>query len=188
MTSRSVCFPQLLVTACPVLYIKQVFLYIKQGGGCVYMNLLHILYSSLKHLRHRQKQVMGWYRAWVWFIPAVVGIFVFVFAPCPVFCLFLPLDCYMWISILLFCCAYTDVDEILLCHFILYATLRAVQSRFWCIFLCSLNEWENTEVGKLNVCGCMHPWNRWGPWDLYCLPPEIVRPGFLMSAMRNALL
>lgn len=136
VASSSVCFPQLLVTACPVLYIKQV-------GGCVYMNLLHFLYSSLKHLRHRQKQAIGWYRSCVWFIPAVVGIFV---------CLFLPL-------VLLFVCFYpltTAYESVFCFHVVLiqmwmkycsvilfFVQLRAVQNWFCCVFF-GFPEW----VGK----------------------------------------
>lgn len=152
------------------------------------MNHLHFLYSSLKHLRHRQKQAIGRYRSWVWFIPAVVGIFV----------------CFCPLSYFLFVCFYplTTAYESVFCFrvvllqmwmkycsvILFFMQLRAVQNWFCCIFLGSLNEWENTEVGKLNVCGCMHPWNIRGPWDLYCLLSEIVRPGFLMSATRNAVI
>lgn len=42
--------------------------------------------------------------------------------------------------------------ERLFWHFILYATLMAVQNGFSYIFLVPrMNEWENTEVGELSM-------------------------------------
>lgn len=42
--------------------------------------------------------------------------------------------------------------ERLFWHFILYATLMAVQNGFCYIFLVPrMNEWENTEVGELSM-------------------------------------
>lgn len=44
----------------------------------------------------------------------------------------------------------------------------------WVFF--PLKEWEDTRVGKLNICGYGHPWKEQGPWDLNCFPPKLPGP------------
>lgn len=99
-------------------------------GSIPDLSLHDFLYASLKPLRHHwQKQSIGPYRPWVRLSLAIVGFCcLLVFIPCPAnYCLL--------ISVLPWCCAYTELDKILVSHFILQATLLAVQNWFCCLFV-----------------------------------------------------